>query len=396
MASSESPETSLSGYDILVNARTLIPELRERGDEIDELRRLPDDLVDTLKAAGCYRMAMPKDWGGPEMSSIEQHEAIFELSRGNGSVGWCVMIGLDAGIFAGYLDDDVARALYPRLDMIQAGWLYPMGRADKVDGGYNVSGFWRFASGSAHCDVLDAGCTLFEDGEPLLGPDGMPRWRVMLAPRERFEILDVWHTTGLRGTGSNDYRVEDLFVPEQHTFSFADRPKRDGPTWIKPDAVLRKMSAIPLGIARDALDVVTALMRTKVERPSGRPYRDSARVRIALAEGEMRFGAADGYVRRSLERQWECLERGMTQLPERVRVDAWVSRTFAFQESRRIVADLYDLVGGAAVYARECPLDRHLRDVQTACQHMVGQLKSMESVGELLLDPDARIATPML
>jgi alkylation response protein AidB-like acyl-CoA dehydrogenase len=229
-----------------------------------------------------------------------------------------------------------------------------------------------------------------------MGDDGVPEWRVMLAPPDSYEILDVWHTTGLRGTGSNDYRVENLFVPEEHTFSFNERPKRDGPIWLKPDAVLRKMSAIPLGIARDALDHVTELMRTKLERPSGRLYRDSQRVRIALAEAEMRYGAADTYVRNALERQWDCLERGMTQLPKRVRTDAWLSRTNAFQESRRIVADLYDLVGGAAVYANECPLDRHLRDVQTACQHMAGQYKSMEYVGELLLDPDARIGTPML
>ena len=396
MADSPSVVTALGAYDILQNAQALDAELHTRADEIDQLRRLPDDLVDALKRAGCFRMAMPKDWGGPEMSSIEQHEVIFELSRANASVGWCVMIGLDAGIFVGYLDDEVARTLYPRLDMIQAGWLYPMGRAERVAGGYNVSGFWRFASGSAHCDVLDAGCTLFENGAPVLGEDGVPEWRVMLAPRDSYEILDVWHTTGLRGTGSNDYQVENLFVPEQHTFSFNERPKREGPVWLKPDAVLRKMSAIPLGIARDALDHVTELMRTKLERPSGKPYRDSERIRIAIAEGEMRYGAADTYVRTALERQWDCLERGMTDLPERVRVDAWVSRTHAFQESRHIVANLYDLVGGAAVYANECPLDRHLRDVQTACQHMVGQYKSMESVGQLLLDPDARIGTPML
>ena len=396
MVDPSSMQSSLGAYDILQNARAMEDELRTRADEIDQLRRLPDDLVDTLKRSGCFRMTMPKDWGGPEMSSIEQHEVIFELSRANASVGWCVMIGADAGIFAGYLDDDVARGLYPRLDMIQAGWQYPIGRAERVAGGYNVSGLWRFASGSAHCDVLDAGCTLFENGTRLVGEDGVPEWRVMLAPRDSFEILDVWHTTVLRVTGSNDNQVENLFVPEEHTFSFNERPKRDGPIWLKPDAVLRKMSAIPLGVARDALDQVTELMRVKVERVSGKPYRDSERVRIALAEGEMRYGAADTYVRTALERQWDCLVRGMTELPERVRVDAWMSRTHAFQESRRIVADLYDLVGSAAVYANECPLDRHLRDVQTACQHMVAQYKNMESVGQLLLDPDARIGSPML
>lgn len=396
MADAPRTETSLGAYDILQNARALGPELRARGEEIDALRRLPDDLVERLRRAGCFRMAMPSEWGGPEMSSLEQHEVIFELSRANASVGWCVMIGADAGIVAGYLDADVARIMYPRLDMVQAGWVYPAGRAERVAGGYEVSGAWRFASGVSHCDVLGAGCTVFANGRPVMGADGVPEWRVMLAPPDSYQIVDVWQATGLRGTGSNDYQVENLFVPNAHTFSFKERARRDGPTWLKPDAILRKMAAVPLAIARDALDQATRLLRTRSERLSGKPYRDSERVRIALARAEMRYGAADSYVRRALERQWECLEHGMTELPDRVRLDAWASRTHAFQESRAIVAALYDLIGGAAVYVEECALDGHLRDVQTACQHMVAQLKNLESVGQMLLDPEAAIGTPML
>src|SRR5580704_3049441 len=194
------PGHPLSVSDIYANARALSGYFKDQAVAIDEARRLPPDVVARVREAGLFRLTMPKIWGGPELSTIEQVEVIEELSRANSAVGWCVMIGCDSGIYSGYLDDAVGRKLYPRLDMSTAGWVWPAGRADRVDGGYRVSGQWMFGSGITHADVVSAGCLVHESGATV-----NPYWRIMLAPASAFDIQDTWYTTGLRGTGSNHY-----------------------------------------------------------------------------------------------------------------------------------------------------------------------------------------------
>ena len=129
---------SLSASDILSNARALAQRIRDKdlASEYDRLRRLPADIVQEVRDAGIMRMNMPGIWGGPEMSSIEQVEVIEELSKADASVGWCSFIWCDSGIYSGYLDDAVGREMYPRLDMATSGWVYPVGQAHRVDGGY--------------------------------------------------------------------------------------------------------------------------------------------------------------------------------------------------------------------------------------------------------------------
>ena len=341
-------------------------------------------------------MNMPTSWGGPELTSPDQVRVIEQISRGDASAGWCTMIGCDAGIYSGYLDDAVARNLYPHLDMVQAGWVYPVGRTEEIDGGYRVSGQWRFCSGSSHTDMIAAGCTVFRDGAPVMTERGVPEWRLMLAPKEHWDIDDNWHTTGLRGTASNDYTTvsDQLFVPREHSFSFFE-PKREGLLWKRPDTLLRKMSGIPLGVARQALDDATHMLSQKTEPLTGRPVRNSTRIKMAIAESEMRLGAARAYVFDTLERQWEHLEADR-ELPVDLRADLWLSRLNAFQAARDIARTLFDSVGGSAIYAAAGPFDRYLRDTETMCQHIVGQHKSMEDVGALLLGSDEQSSSPML
>jgi indole-3-acetate monooxygenase len=385
----------LSPEDILRNARSLAPWLRERGAAIEEARRLPDDVVARMRDAGLFRLNMPRLWGGPELTSMQQVEVIEEVSRGDASAGWCTMIGCDSGIYSGYLDDAVAREMYPRLDMVQAGWVYPVGQAERVRGGYKVSGNWMFGSGCTHSDWLAGGCIVVEDGSPALGADGLPQWRIMIAKPSEYEILDTWYTTGLCGSGSNDYRCSRLFVPEEHSFSFREPAKREGLLWARPDTLLRKMPGIPLGIARDAIDTVAALVRDKVEMPSFKLYRDLPRVQSAIAEAETLYGAARAYVYDSLAVSWHALEAG-SEMTKAERANVWLARTNAFQSARRVVESMYDVIGGSAIYSRKSRLDRHLRDIQTICQHLVGQTKGWEMVGAMLLDAESGMPNPFL
>ncbi len=381
---------------ILSNAHQIRPFLQERSQEIEDARCLTDDVVVALINAGVFRMNMPKSWSGPELSSMQQVEVIEAVSRGDTSAGWCVMIGTDAGIYSGYLDDAVARNLYPHLDVIQAGWVYPMGVAEEIDGGYKVSGHWKFCSGSSHADVIAAGCTVHRDGEPVIGPSGKPEWRLMLAPKSHWMIEDTWHTTGLAGTASHDYTTMEssLLIPREHSFSLFE-PKRDGILWQRPDTILRKMSGVPLGLSRRLIDDTSTLLQTKSNPLGTKRHIDRSQVKAAIAEAEMMLGRARAYVFNALEAQWQCLEAGQS-MSDQQRADVWLSRLNAFQSAVDIARLLYETVGAEAIYTHSTPLDRGLRDALTMCQHIVGQRNELESVGALMLGADHADVSPML
>lgn len=379
---------------ILANARTLAPWLRDQSERIEETRRLPPDVVDALRTAGAFRLCMPEAWGGPELTSMQQVEVIEAISQGDASAGWCTMIGCDSGLYSAWLADDVAREMYS-LDMVQAGWVYPIGHAERAEGGYRVSGDWMFGSGCQHSDWLAGGCWVTEGGTMAIGANGLPEWRIMIAARDEWEILDTWYTTGLGGTGSTDYRCRDLFVPAERTFSFYEPARREGVLYRGPDALLRKMSGIPLGLARVALDTATATLESKTERPLGTPYRTMPRVQTGLARGEAVLSSARAYVFDALSTQWDRLE-AHEPLTKKERADVWLSRTNAFQSAREVTRIVFDLIGGGAVYGKRGPFDRYLRDVETMCQHIVGQEKGFEMVGAMLLDPQGASIHPLL
>jgi alkylation response protein AidB-like acyl-CoA dehydrogenase len=386
-AATESDTRGLGFEDIVTNVRNLGPVVESHLSEMEQHRRLPEALVKELRTAGVFRAAMPADWGGPELTSMQQTRIVEEAARLDGSVGWCVMIGMDAGIYAGYLSPRVARTVFPRLDMITAGWVPPMGRAHEVEGGYRVDGHWRFGSGCTHADWIAGGCAVHRDGKPLLDERGRPVWRVILAEPSSFRIADTWHTTGLAGTGSYDYRTEGLFVPAKYSFSF-DEPYRDGPLHRRSDSIVRKMSGVPLGVARAAVDYVRGLADNRKEQ-SGELWRNSRRIQVAIGECEMRLAVARSAVYSSIEAQWERLVAN-EPMSRQERATAALARYHAFRMARDVASILYDLVGGDAIYRQRTPLDRHLRDMTTACQHVVGQQRILEWSGQLLLgdDPD--------
>jgi alkylation response protein AidB-like acyl-CoA dehydrogenase len=329
-------------------------------------------------------MNMPRSWGGPEMTPLQQNEVIEELSKADASVGWCAMIGSDSGLYSAFLDPGVAREMFPRLDMIMAGLVYPVGRAERVEGGYRVTGRWTFGSGCTHCDWLAGGCLVYDKGRPLLVDGKLPEWRIMIAPPSSYTIHDTWVTTGLAGSGSHDYEARDLFVPAERTFTFRDESRRPGALYRRPDTFLRKMPAIPLGVARAAIDYVIGAARKEFDMPAMVPYREVPRIQAAVAKAEALRGAARAYVFESLAAQWAKLEAGDEPTAQE-RASVMLARMNAFQASRDVVSLMYDTLGGSAVYSDKTPLDRHLRDVTTMCQHTMGQRKVREWVGQLLL-----------
>ena len=380
---------------ILEAAKALAPSLKARGAEIDECRRLPEDVVQALREGGAFRMNMPKIWGGPELTSQQQIDVIEEYAKGNASVAWCVMIGSDSGLYSSWLEDAVAREMYTKLDTVQAGWVYPVGKAVRVEGGFEITGQWMFGSGCQHADWIGAGCWVFDSQEQADSGEPSLDWQVMIAPAGDFELLDTWYTTGLRGTGSTDYRATKLFIPEGRSFSFMGGPRRRGTLYAGQETFLRKMVGIPLGVAQAALDDAKAMLATKLEMPLMVPYREMPRVQTAIAQAEMTLGAARAYHEAAVGAMWNRLEAGEVPTPAE-RAASWLARVNVFQSARDVVRGLFDVVGASAVYTQKSAFDLYLRDLETMCQHVIGQRKGLELVGGLLLSEDGMAANPFL
>jgi alkylation response protein AidB-like acyl-CoA dehydrogenase len=371
----------LSSADILANMRALAPEIQSRGDEISALRRLPADLVLELKRAGAFRMAMPKAWGGPEMTPREQCAVYETLGAADASVAWCVKIGSDGGYFVGFLEDTAARALYTSLDAVTAGQVPPNGTAERVTGGYRVSGRWTFGSGSTHADVIMGGCIVTEGGQPIV-EDGAPVQRIILAPASNFEIIDTWHSTGLAGSGSNDYATKDLFVPEAHTMASDPTPTRSAPLYCYFGMFLASWHGVALGLARRAIDAALAVAERKIHifPPPPILLRDRPHARVALAKAEMELGAARAFTYGTIDRIWDDAQTRGRVSAENRRAMA-LSLSYSFRSARRIAQSMYDLLGPTAVFATRTPLDRLLRDAITMSEHLLLADSFLEIVG---------------
>lgn len=378
----DSSTPALDGDAILVNAKAIAPVLREEADENERQRRLTPRTVDALRGAGAFRMAMPRAWGGPEVPILRQIEIVEELAAADGSAGWCAMIGSDAGFYSASLDDQAGRALYPELDAVTAGWVLPAGRLDEVDGGYRLSGRWQFGSGCTHADVMIGGCMVFRNGELVLAPHGAPEHRIAVLPAARFEIHDTWHTIGLCGTGSNDYSIDDAYVPADQTYRLGD-VVRPGALYAWPGMFGVNLMGVPLGIARATIDAAEAVLTDKLLLPEGRPARDDPRTRTALGRAEALVGSARCYVFDVVGDFWATLEAGdEPSRRQRAALDGCYGHTL--RSCREAVQLLCDTVGSASIF-RAHPFERAQRDLATMAQHLLCQPKLLEIVGGMWL-----------
>jgi alkylation response protein AidB-like acyl-CoA dehydrogenase len=373
-------------------AIALRPEITTRREEIERGRRLPADLVTKMKQAGIFRMAMPRDWGGPELDPLTQMRIFEALAIADTSVAWCACINVDGGYLTGFLDQNVAREMYRDIDAPTAAVGTPGGRAERVNSGFKVSGRWAFASGCHNAKWFVGVCIEAENGEPLQTSDGMPMTRWCFLPMSECEIADNWHTTGMCGTGSNDVIATDRIVPEERTFALrALRHYRSGGLYRAPLNVVLKASGPPLGAARAAIDFMINEASHKDARPMvmggklvpTRKLRDEAFVQDAIGRAEAKLGAARAYAFEVIGDIWRGYQHH-ERLSERQIANFMLVHPEVFGACVAVVELMYKARGGSAIYAG-CPLDRLLRDVLTLNQHLVNSARSYGSAGRLML-----------
>ncbi len=386
-------QVSQAANDIVTAAQTLAPLIQESRGAMEAERRLPPKVVEALRELGALRMAVPRAYGGLELDPMTQVRVVEELSRQDGSVGWCAMISSAGSFASAFLAPAVARRLCSSTEFSLAGQVVPVGRAELVDGGYRVSGRYRFGSGCQHASLVAGGCVVFAEGKPRRLANGQPETRVMVFPPSACRILDTWHTTGLLGTGSHDFVVEDVFVPFEESCSLAERPHYSGTLYRFPPLFLVTHAGVPLGIARAAIDALIELASGKELMPDphklfgSRLLRDESRVHEAVAVAEGALAAVRSFAYSFLEELWETLGRNEKPSP-RQRALYRIMLIDTHRVAKEVIASMYDLAATSAIY-RSHPLDRLMRDILTACQHGIVHPKMYRPAGRLLLGLEA-------
>ncbi|HEX6499714.1 MAG TPA: acyl-CoA dehydrogenase family protein [Micromonosporaceae bacterium] len=375
---------AITAASLLAAVRSMAPELAERRSEIDASREIPRDIVERLRSIGVYRMGFSAELGGPGLTSLEQMEIVEAISYGDAATGWCAMIGAATGIFAGYLDKQAVAELMPTPDLITAGLIFPAGRAERVPGGYRLTGRWKFGSAITHADLVVGGAFVTSGGELETTGDGQPVARLFFMRRDQVTVFDTWDTTGLRGSGSNDYAVEDLFIPEHHSFVFSE-PKSGTGKLAEPEALVRIMPGVPLGLARAALDYVRSVAEHKVIAATRQRWADNYRAQYILGECEMEYVVARAAVVETLKNLWDALDRNhFVEMTPDARIGVTLARTHSFRAAQRIVSRLCELVGTESIY-KPSPLDIWLRDVNTMARHIIANDQIIQSAGAFVL-----------
>ena len=371
----------------VARARDLAPLIAAEAGAIERSRRLTQPVLEELHAARLFRMLYPRAVGGDEIEPAAYIDAVGELARADGSVGWCVSIANSIGLFAPYLEPEAARTVFgpPRAT---CAWGPPNEcRGVAVPGGYRVTGRWDFASGCRHSSWMGAHGTVVEpDGSLRLNQLGRPTVLTWLFPAERAQLLDNWDPIGLRGTASESYMVEDLFVPEEFTGTREDPTLRrePGPLYAFPQQTLYSVgiAAVALGIARGMLEAFIELALRKTPRGTGR-LADNAVIQAEVARAEARLGAARSYL---IDTVTEVYRRAGSSAPIVVpdRARARLAGSNAITSAVAVANSIYKAAGVDAIFPGS-PFERRFRDMHTLSQQIQSRDAHYETVGQVLL-----------
>jgi alkylation response protein AidB-like acyl-CoA dehydrogenase len=367
-------------------ARRLAPTIARRAPEVESARRIPRELLDELAAAGCFRVLVPTSLGGLG-ADLPRGMKIFEtLARADASVGWSVMIGGTSWIdLVGLPRATFEKLFSSRPNVIFAGVFSPSGSITAVQGGYRVTGRWSFASGCEHADWLFGNNVESIDG-------GVPRLRMAVFSPDQVSIEDTWNVSGLSGTGSHHFHVNDLFVPSERTLvPLLDKPCIDAViARIPPPALLSlNIASIAVGIGQGALDDIVELATNKTPLLAESTLARNGHFQLELANADAALRAARALLYESAESAWATAAGGSPlSLEDRARMRAaavWVTNRAA-----KVVTTAYRAGGGSAVCASS-PLQRRLRDVNALTQHFLVRNDTLTTAGAILAGQDVSV-----
>jgi alkylation response protein AidB-like acyl-CoA dehydrogenase len=365
---------------VVLRAREIADLARGMAAQIDADRRLPAELVDALRDSGLLRAGAPVEVDALELPAGTALRCAEEVARGDASAGWCVSIAITSSLLVAYLPPASRDELFGDGRGVAAGVWAPHGKARLVPGGVVVSGRWAFCSGITHADVLFAGCVL-ED-----------RPAVVALPTEQLQILDTWHTLGLRGTGSHDTVADEVFVPNERVLSIFDGPVIDRPLYRFPPFgfFAACITAAAMGNARAAIDNFVELACTKKGVAASRTLAERSTIQAAVAAAESALEAARAGYYQAIDAAWQA-SQDEPPVPLEARTRLRLAATHGVRSSADVVRTMYDLAGGSAIYDG-APLQRRFRDAFTATAHFQVNEASRELPGRILLGQATEVA----
>ncbi|MFQ3454223.1 acyl-CoA dehydrogenase family protein [Bradyrhizobium sp. UFLA01-814] len=374
------------GFDLVERARALAPLITSEADEIERTRRLTPSVTAALVENGLYRALLPKRLGGAEATLDAFMQMQEEIAKADASTAWCLGQCSVCAMTAAYLEPDVAHEIFNTAPGILA-WGAIAHEVRAEPGGYRASARWDFASGSRQASWLGAHVRIVEaDGSPRRKADGSPEIRTILFPMSSATMYDVWDVIGLKGTGTDSYSVDNLFIPEK----FA--ALRDDPAACREPGPLYKLStnmvfsmgfaATSLGVARAMLDAASELARGKT--PQGlKAMRDNNAVQGQIGRTEASLRAARAYLYATAHDVWSDLVRG-DPITEAHRVAIRIASTWTIHQSASVVDIAYHMAGATAVFAKN-PFERRFRDMHAIAQQIQARDTQYEDAGKAIL-----------
>ena len=352
-------------------------------DEAEAHGTLARPVVDALVGSGLLRLKLPAALGGAEADPALQFDVIEALSAIDPSTGWCLMIGGSGiGLPGAFLSDEAVAEMFEG-GRVPTGAIIPLpvGEARPVQGGYRVTGRWPFVSGVPHAEWVTVGARVIRDGEP-------PKPRLFVVRAESVLLHDNWHVAGLKGTGSCDVSLADVFVPEAFTWDRLGTPARRGGVLYRlghPGFVANEHAAFAIGVGRGALDAVMALAKSKrrsfAASPSAIEERAVFQRFVGLAD--MRLRSARSLVLEIYDEAWSFASQGEVP-PPRVQAAIRGVTAFATEVAAEVTTEAFRFGGGEAAFVGS-RLQRYLRDINVGAQHLMVSAIAYENHGQFLM-----------
>jgi alkylation response protein AidB-like acyl-CoA dehydrogenase len=317
------------------------------------------------------------------------------VAAADASTAWCLGQASGCSMAAAYMDPAIAREIWGRDPRAAVAWGMGNGLAVVVEGGYRATGTWRFASGAKHATWIGGHCRVQErDGSLRRGPDGEPVERTMMVRADQVPMVPAWDVVGLRGTGSDTYSVQDLFVPDEYSVQrdLAAERRVPGTLFLFSTTHLYAsgFAGVSMGIARAMLDEFRAMAMAKTPAATTRPMRDSEVIQNGLAQAEAKLRSARAFLLEVLEEAWEAAAgRGHLALDEKVMIR--LATTSAIHRAKEVAEWAYHEAGATAIFEDQ-PFERRMRDIHASGQQVQGRTAHLELCGQHFLGktPHAR------
>lgn len=378
-------ETTSPVARIKARVADIAPLVATHREAMDRERRLPRPVFEAIADAGLLRLWAPRALGGWELSPPDFMAVVEAAAALDGSVGWVVGNGGGMSRAAGYLPEAVARTWFSNARALVVATTGATGEALPVPGGFRISGRWPFASGIHHASLVAAPCRV---------ADGSGQGPVLLCyvPAEQAEIIDNWRVSGLRGSGSCDYTLSDVFVPSEHTHDMMNPPATQPGLvyrWPAGLAFTTTVAVVPLGIARAALDTFIGSLAGRTRRGTTAALRERELIQSDLGRAEVLHAAARALLLQAMNELTESLASGGDRLL-RARTMYRAACTHAAESAIRIAETVSAAAGATAIW-EALPLERQVRDIQAAAKHIAMSPNNYVAAGRLCLglEPDA-------